>query len=257
MLSNSHHHRPGAVALVGSGEYLDAMNEVDTYLLSTIGGASTTKVALLPTASGLEPNGPTSWNNLGLRHFKELGVTDIRATRIIDRASAFDAEQLALLEGANFYYFSGGNPQHTIDTLRDSPAWDIITTAYNRGAVLAGCSAGAMMLSARTISVRQIMMGEPVVFVEAMAIVPNVIVFPHFDRMAGFLDQDRFQSLLRSVSELYTVVGIDEDTALVRIETIETPGTMARWRVMGRQTVNIFDRNAQPRILRNGDELTL
>ncbi len=257
MTSDSQHTSPGAIALVGSGEYLDAMNEVDTYLLNTIGGASTAKVALLPTASGLELNGPTSWNKLGVAHFKQLGVSDIRATRIVDRDSAFDKEQLALLQGADFYYFSGGNPQHTIETLRDSPAWDIISTAYNRGAILAGCSAGAMMLSARTISIRQVMMGEPVVFVEAMAVVPNIIVFPHFDRMSGFLDQDRFQSLLHSVSELYTVVGIDEDTALVRIQPNVTSGVAARWRVMGRQTVNLFSADGKKQVLHNGDELTL
>ncbi len=28
---------PGAIALVGSGEYLDVMNETDTYLLETLG----------------------------------------------------------------------------------------------------------------------------------------------------------------------------------------------------------------------------
>ncbi len=112
MTSNSQHTSPGAIALVGSGEYLDAMNEVDTYLLNTIGGAATAKVALLPTASGLELNGPTSWNKLGLAHFKQLGVSDIRATRIIGRDGAFDPTQLALLQGADFYYFSGGNPQH-------------------------------------------------------------------------------------------------------------------------------------------------
>ena len=257
MMSYNSRHNPGTVALVGSGEYLDAMNEVDTYLLNTIGGASTAKVALLPTASGLEPNGPTSWNNLGLRHFKNLGVQDIRATQIIDRESAFAQDQLDLLQGADFYYFSGGNPHHTINTLRNSPAWNIIKTAYENGAVLAGCSAGAMMLSARTVPVRQIMMGESVGFIEAMGIVPNVIVFPHFDRMAGFLNQDRFQRLLRSVPDSNTVVGIDEDTALVRIEPNETHDAPTRWRVMGRQTVSIFDGGKKPHILHNGAEITL
>ncbi|GAC1401032.1 MAG: cyanophycinase [Ktedonobacteraceae bacterium] len=257
MMSRSQHRGPGGVALVGSGEYLDVMNEIDTYLLNTVGGASTAKVALLPTASGLEPNGPTFWNNLGVRHFKSLGVNDIRATRIIDRASAFDQEQLALLQEADLYYFSGGNPQHTIETLRDSPAWNIMKTAYDQGAVLAGCSAGAMMLSARTISIRQVMLGEPISFVDAMDIVPNIIVFPHFDRMAGFLNQDRFQHLLHSVPEHYNVVGIDEDTALVRIEPNDTLDLMARWRVMGRQNVSIFNGGKSPQVLHSGDEITL
>ncbi|GAC1620536.1 MAG: cyanophycinase [Ktedonobacteraceae bacterium] len=248
---------PGAVALVGSGEYLDAMNEVDAYLLETVGGASTARVALLPTASGLEPNGPLAWNDLGMSHFEKLGVTDIRATLIIDRLSAIDPRQLALLQDVDLYYFSGGNPQHIIETMHGSSAWNIIKAAYDRGAILAGCSAGAMMLSGRTISVRQVMMGNKVDFVEALGIVPQFIVFPHFDRMAGFLDQDRFQQLLLSVPQGYTVVGIDEDTALVRVEPGRTDVSTARWRVMGLRTVKVFAGDRQPRVLHSGDEITL
>jgi len=249
--------KPGTVALVGSGEYLDVMNEVDTYLLGTIGGANAAHVALLPTASGLEPNGPTSWNNLGLQHFKQLGVKDIRTTQIIDRESAFDAAQVELLQGANFFYFSGGNPQHVIETMQDSPAWNVIKTAYKQGAVLAGCSAGAMMMGGYTISIRQAMQGSAMDFVPGLAIVPQVIVFPHFDRMSGFLSQSRFKDLLRAVPANTTVIGVDENTALVRIEPSEDTDEFARWRVMGSQTVSVFSRDGEVRRLSVGEEMTL
>ena len=172
---------PGAIALVGSGEYLDVMNTTDTYLLETLGRASNVSVALLPTASGLEDGGPAHWNDLGLSHFRQLGVQDIRATQIVDRKSATDPQQLQLLRGANFYYMSGGNPQHTIETLRDSPALEIILEAHKRGAILAGCSAGAMALSAYTIALRQMMVGNNPGWVSSLAVVPNVVVFPHFE----------------------------------------------------------------------------
>ncbi len=67
---------PGPVALVGSGEYTPAMVDTDRELLSLIGGAADARVALLPTASGLEPGRPAYWNNLGLDHFRNLGVLD-------------------------------------------------------------------------------------------------------------------------------------------------------------------------------------
>ncbi len=243
----------GAIALVGSGEYLDVMNEIDMYLMGTLGEPA--RVALLPTASGLEPNGPTSWNTLGVRHFTKLGVTDIRATQITDRESAFNPEQVALLRGATFYYFSGGNPQHVIETLRDSPAWDVIKTAYEQGAVLAGCSAGAMMMGGSTLSIRQAMQGGATNFVAGLGIVPQVIVFPHFDRMAGFLSRDRFKEMLRAVPVGTTVLGIDEDTALVRVELTADAG--ARWRVMGRQTVSVFSLSADVQTLPVGAEIYL
>ncbi len=74
MASHTSRPAPGAIALVGSGEYLDFMNSTDTYLLETLGGANDARVALLPTASGLESGGPKYWNELGLSHFKKLGV---------------------------------------------------------------------------------------------------------------------------------------------------------------------------------------
>jgi cyanophycinase len=250
---------PGAIALVGSGEYLDVMNTTDLYLLETLGGVSNARVALLPTASGLEENGPGYWNDLGLRHFKQLGVQEVRPTSIIDRESAADPQQLALLEGANFYYLSGGNPQHTIDTLRGSRAWEIITSAYERGAVLAGCSAGAMTLSAYTIAIRQMFMGEKPGWVMSLGVVPRLVVFPHFDRMANFIDNTTFQELLSTLPTGIVALGVDENTALVRIEANSTgnPSTTERWQVMGLQTVKVYERGMEPRILHVGEEVTL
>src|SRR5437660_5762133 len=252
---------PGTIALVGSGEYLDVMNTTDLYLLQTLGGANNARVALLPTASGLEENGPDYWNDLGLRHFKHLDVQEVRPTRIIDSASAADPHQLALLEGANFYYLSGGNPQHTINSLRGSPAWEIILSAYERGAVLAGCSAGAMTLSAYTIAIRQMFMGEKPGWVNSLGVVPRLVVFPHFDRMANFIDNTTFQELLSTLPTGIVALGIDENTSLVRVEANNTGDPTAtgngpqqgsplqRWQVMGQQTVKVFERGREPRIL--------
>ncbi len=253
------HPTTGAIALVGSGEYLDAMNTTDLYLMETLGGVQHARVALLPTASGLEENGPAYWNDLGLRHFKQLGVQDVRPTTIIDRTSAADPQQLALLQGANFYYLSGGNPQHTISTLRDSAAWEIITAAYRRGAVLAGCSAGAMTLSAYTIAIRQMFIGEKPGWVTSLGVVPRLVVFPHFDRMANFIDNATFQELLSTLPGGIVAVGVDENTALVRIAANSAGDAMAaeRWQVMGLQTVKVFARGLEPRILHVGEEVML
>ena len=247
---------PGAIALVGSGEYLDAMNTTDTYLLETLGGARNARVALLPTASGLEVGGPAYWNNLGLDHFHALGVQDVRATQIIDSASAADPSQLALLRDANFFYFSGGNPQHIIETLRHSPAWKIIQAAYERGAILAGCSAGAMALSGRTISVRSVMAGDTPEWTDALSMVPHIVVFPHFDRMANFLNQDLFQQLLATLPKDHIVLGIEEDTALVGLD-LTSNEVSSQWQVMGRQNVNVFAQGMATRVLRSGEKVML
>ncbi len=250
----------GAVALVGSGEYTDAMIETDRHLIDTLGGSGSARVVLLPTASGLEPGSPKYWNDLGMRHFTSLGVSDIRPTSILDAATAHDPAQLDLLREANFYYFSGGNPQHVISSMRGSPAWEVISAAYANGAVLAGCSAGAMAMSGYTISLRLAFSGNgPVEFVESLAVVPHVIVFPHFDRILGRMGGAALRARLVKAPQGAIPIGVDEDTALVRIALpgAGNPHGKAHWRVMGRQTVTIFWPHAAPQVLHTGDEVAL
>ncbi len=247
----------GAVALVGSGEYTDAMIETDRYLLGTLGGPEAARVALLPTASGLEPESPRYWNDLGLRHFTALGVRDIRPTGILDATTAHDPEQVRLLEGASFYYLSGGNPAHTINSLRGTPAWDVMARAHARGAVLAGCSAGAMALAGATAHLRTLLAGGRADWLEGLGAVPRLVVFPHFDRVFGVVSASALRTHLLTVPEGRIAVGVDEDTALVRIEGPDAESGAARWRVMGRQTVTVLRREAPPQTLAAGEEITL
>jgi len=248
---------PGAIALVGSGEYTDAMNETDAYLLRTLGGPANARVALLPTASGLEPGSPDRWNGMGQRHFAALGVADIRSTLVIDAASAADPATIEPLRDANFFYFSGGNPQYTIETLRGSPAWAIIEDAYRRGAVMAGCSAGAMAMSGLTIGLRFNLIGDKIEWKDALAIAPRLIVFPHFDRMPAFAGAPIVRRIMGAIPAGRTGVGVDEDTALVRLTAPDPETEQARWRVMGRQTVSLFEGVAPKRVLKAGEEDTL
>jgi len=250
------HQTPGAIALVGSGEYTEAMNETDAYLLQTLGGPAAARVALLPTASGLEPESPARWNAMGQRHFAALGVQDIRPTMVLNAADAADPAVIEPLHGANFFYFSGGNPQHTIETLRGSPAWEIIRAAYEQGAVMAGCSAGAMAMAGQTLGVNFRLIGDKITWKDALGIAPQTIVFPHFDRMPGFIGAPIVRKILGAIPPGKVALGIDEDTALVRLELLDAQSGRARWRVMGRQTVSLFEGVEPARVLRAGDEVT-
>ncbi len=244
----------GAIALVGSGEYTSAMDETDRALLATIGGAAAARVALLPTASGQEPNSPARWNAMGVEHYAALGVCDVRPVALIDRASASGERQLGQLDGANFYYFSGGDPVYLIETLRGTPAWERIAAAYVRGSVLAGCSAGAMALGGYTLSLRSARASGRFEPIPALGIVHNVIVFPHFDRSRGFLGAGWLDRALGALPAGLTALGIDEDTALVRLGAAHE----MQWRVFGRQTVTVFAAAGEtPRVLQPGEGVTL
>jgi cyanophycinase len=227
---------PGPVALVGSGEYLPVMQDVDRQLLSAVGGASA-RVVVLPTASGLEePSSPRRWVQMGIRHFTGLGAqTD--AVNILSREDAFDERWLPLLERADLIYFSGGSPRHLVDAISGSPAWEAIRARHAAGAVLAGCSAGAMAFGRVTLSPRRLWgaSGLPAdTWYPALGLVPNLVVLPHFDRWLRRMPEPLLQELAASLPADVRLIGIDEDTALVSFD-----GQV--WQVQGRQSVSIID----------------
>ena len=55
---------------------------------------------------------------MGVEHFGALGA-QATPVGLISRADAQDQQVIAALSGADLYYFSGGNPEHLIETLRD------------------------------------------------------------------------------------------------------------------------------------------
>lgn len=249
-MSSEQDQKAGAIALVGSGEYTDAMNDTDLYLMGTIGGPAAAKVVIIPTASGLEdPSSPERWQQMGLAHFSKLGA-QVKRVDILNRADANDQHWVPLLEEANFYYFSGGNPQHLIETMRDSLAWSYIQRGYLNGAVLAGCSAGAMSFGGYTANIRAVMRGDGPSWSPALGLLPRLITMPHFDRISGFAGPAMFKQMLEAVPEGSLLVGVDEDTALVRT-SLEDPAR--RWQVIGRQTVSLFNSEGASTVFRSGD----
>ena len=119
----------GLINLVGSGEYLPVMRDVDCYLLDslTLDGRKP-RVACLPTAAGKEGDSSVNrWLNMGVQHFSGLGA-DVEPVRIIDRNSANDPCWEPILEGADLIYFSGGDPGYLHQTMKDSLAWNAAQT---------------------------------------------------------------------------------------------------------------------------------
>jgi len=246
----------GAVALVGSGEYTSWMRAVDSALLATVGGPSTAKVALIPVASAASTEGADYWNRKGWQHFTDLGVTDIRLTAIVDAITAMDAQQLALLADANFFYLSGGDPIHSVNSLRGSPTWNMLVAAHQRGAVIVGSSAGAMTMGSQYISARHLVSTSPTVFKPALALIPNIAVFPHFDALPNPIFHYALQLGALRPPPGCLPIGIDEDTAFVQLGAPSLNGTV-RWQVMGRRSVTIHWPDGQTRRYPSGSEVMI
>jgi len=233
-MPNSASGRPGPVALVGSGEYLPQMNDVDRLLLDQVGGPAA-RVIVLPTAAGLEdPASPRRWADSGIRHFARLGA-QAEAAEILVREDALDPRWLPRLEQADLIYFSGGNPRHLVETLIDTPAWEVIRARQLAGAALAGCSAGAMAFGRLTLQPRRFWSGESraETWYAALGLVPGVVVLPHFDRWMARMGDPTLKQLAASLPKGVALIGVDEDTALVHLDSC--------WQVLGRQGVSIID----------------
>lgn len=189
------------LALVGSGEYLPPMEPVDRYLIGRLDGVP--NVICLPTAAGMEgAERIRYWSELGVSYFTGMGVK-ARALPIIDRASADDETLIHPLRETNFVYLSGGKPDYLYKTLNGSRAWNAIQGVLSKGGILAGCSAGAMI------------MGESIPSFpgsqQAFRVLPGTVIAPHFDEIPGW-----FLSSMRLLAgRRYTLVGIEGNTALV------------------------------------------
>ena len=189
------------LALVGSGEYLPAIEPVDRYLFSQLNGEP--RVLCLPTAAGTEsPERIRYWMDLGVEHFSRLGV-QVEALPIIDRAGALDPCWVECIRQANFIYLSGGRPDYLYNTLKDTPTWEAIFSVHLRGGIIAGCSAGAMIMGAR-------IPGFPR-WQPAFGLIPKAVIIPHFDE----LPQVFIKTIRYLIQRNWTIVGIEGNTALV------------------------------------------
>ncbi|NWG34594.1 MAG: Type 1 glutamine amidotransferase-like domain-containing protein [Chloroflexi bacterium] len=233
----------GLIALVGSGEYLPVMEEVDRRLLASLNlNGRKARIVCLPTAAGREGEASINrWSDMGILHFQALGA-EAQALRIIDRQSADDPQCEPALENADLIYFSGGDPGYLYDTMNGSRAWNAAQRAWARGAIYAGCSAGAMILARRIPRLRlaQTQTG--------FGIVPAEFIIPHFD-VVPVLFKPLILALRRQLKDRERMIGVDEETALV--------GALGgEWRVMGRGGVHVFTKHGEQRYT-NGQTLTL
>jgi cyanophycinase len=210
----------GPVALVGSGEYLPVMTELEGLLLE----GRPPKYVQIPTAAAPEgEESLASWVSLGVAQAERLGVEAVPVV-VQDREDAESEELAALIEGAGLIYLSGGNPPFLARTMRGTRVWQAVLDAWESGAALAGCSAGAMALTSWVPDIREAA-AEPD---PGLGVVPAFRVIPHFDRLLQWMPDlvDRF---LEALAPGVTLLGIDEETALV--------GDGDRWVVHGQQSV--------------------
>jgi cyanophycinase len=225
----------GLIALLGSGEYLSVMDDIDSYLLKNCGAdakACKPRVVCLPTAAGREGDASVNrWSGMGVEHFTRLGA-DVQALPVIDAASANDINHASVIEEADLIYFSGGDPRYLYQTMKNSLVWQAAQKAWARGAAYAGCSAGAMILGKEIPDFRALGMRS----IPTFGILPFAFIMPHFDAIPLF-GKPLVATLRMRLKDGETMIGIDENTAIIgKINNEE-------WTVMGQAKAHVFTRD--------------
>ena len=202
----------GSLALVGSGEYLPAMAEFEKSLVHDgVKNGKEARYVQIPTAAGRESTDRLEyWKQLGLTQSKAIGV-EATYLPIYTREDAFNQEYVDAVTNSALMYMSGGDPHHLAEVLIDTPLWSAIVENWKTGASLAGCSAGAMVLSAHIPNFRLLKKTAT----QGLNLLPEIRVIPHFNKFFKWIPESAAKVLLH-VPDDSILIGVDELTAIVK-----------------------------------------
>jgi cyanophycinase len=198
--------RRGKLVLIGGDEDKKGARRLLRRALSA-NGASV--VTVVPTAS----RHPARLGRRYVRAFKGIGARDVRVADVRSPADAARPEHVDRIEGSDLVFFTGGDQTRLAAALRGSPLLEAVRRAFERGATVAGTSAGAtaagdpMIYDGQTHGLRK----GRVRHAPGFGLLPGVTVDTHFvergriRRLAQFLAGGRARR----------AIGLSEDTAVI------------------------------------------
>jgi cyanophycinase len=185
----------GTVALLGG----DAGHaEVDKVLLERAGSD---EVLVLPTAAAYEH--PQRVVDAVADAMRAAGGR-ARGLNVLARPDALDPANVDAVRASRFTYLGGGSPMHLRSVLKDTPLWEALAAAVDGGAVVAGSSAAAMVLTDPMVDPR----GGA--FTLGLGLLRGLAVIPAADQWS----HERLHRTLE-LSQGFLVAALNTDAALV------------------------------------------
>jgi len=204
----------GYILLAGGAEFSGRMAKPDRRAIELAGGLGAS-IRIIPAAAAPDNNHQRAGKN-GVNWFKKLGAVNVAALPLIDRKSADDPAVVKSLQRAKMVYLPGGFPRHLAQSLAGSDSWQAILSAHQCGAVIAGSSAGAMILCEHYYDPY-----EKGIF-GGLGLIPDACILPHHDTFGKSWAPELAHRLPGAV-----LIGIDEQTGM------PNDGPDGRWLVYG------------------------
>jgi cyanophycinase len=228
----------GHLIIIGGGEDRTDDKTILTRFVELSGGADR-RIAVITTASRVPDK---VWEMYDVA-FGDLGVTQRTQVHFDTRADANNPELVKVLEEADGIFMTGGDQKRLMAILGGTAADDAMHRALvQRGAAIAGTSAGASAMSAHMLAdgKTDLHPEKGAVHLGAgLGLVQRVVIDQHFSQ------RNRLSRLLTVIASNPHLlgVGIDEDTALIIApDTLEVIGDGAVTIVDARDTIsNIAD----------------
>jgi cyanophycinase len=209
------------VALVG-GDELNPGNEEQDRMLAA--AAKPGPAYVVPTAAARQH--PEMAVAHASQWFKQFGV-DIEELPVLKRTDANSKSIAEQARAGGLFYIVGGDPGLVAEVLHASRVWTAMFEAWLDGASLAGSSAGAMALCSHTLIRARFPDHTKRRPAEALGLVPNTAVLPHYDTFG----RRWVESAQRELPGV-TLLGIDERSAAVWVD--------GSWRAAGPGSVTVI-----------------
>ena len=252
--------KPGPLIVIGGKEDKEGDREILCRVADHCGGG---KMVIVTVGSGVPDEYFAEYKQI----FRSLGVKDIQQFHVTERVQSSDPKKLACFEGATAIFMTGGDQLRIASQMGDTPAEAALRKAWEAGAVIAGTSAGASVMSdIMMVGVRRdgMRIGD-MHMASGFGLVRNVIIDQHF------AERGRISRLISAVSHNPRIlgIGVDEDTAFVlEGERLLIVGVGAVYVVDGEQVThsNIGEADAKNalsvydlklHVLRAGDQFDL
>ena len=213
------------------------MKACDLRALQLAGGFDA-RVSIVPAAAAPDNNHRRAGDN-GCQWFRRLGARHVAALPLIDRPSADDPQIADALRRSKLIYLLGGFPDYLAGVLKDSQSWRAILEARAEGAVVAGSSAGAMILCEFLYNPTQQTVHNGLGLLSGTCLIPHLNTFGR-----------QWINRLQKELPLVTLIGIDEETGAIN------DGPHGAWSVYGPGAIALFG-NHRKREYRTGTPFEL